>query len=619
MKDRLLESYEIQRIIEEKDIESYYQPIVKLDRGDIIGYEALSRGPQRSILRSPLDLLQAAEKNDMVWELELLFRSLAIERASGLSDNQFLFLNVDPNIIRDPKFEKGLTREYLDRFGISPDKIIFEITERTAIEDYDTFREILSYYTDQGYKIAIDDAGAGYSGMNTIVETKPHFVKIDMNIVRDIHEDSFKQAIVKSFVQLGNNTNIKIIAEGIETKEELRTLIRLGVYAGQGYYFQKPAAKLLSLPEETIVSLTRYHQQIENNGNYSSNYHFIGPIAEMTQPVGPKTKGHALVKVFSDIHIEGVCVTRDGFVDGLITRQSFFQTLASQYGHALYMNRPVSLIVDERPLVVDYYTAINKVAEQAMARNNNQIYDSIVVTQGDKFYGLVSVKNLLQYAIQLERDHAKESNPLTGLPGNMIINRVLNDIITYKNNCVTLYFDLDNFKAYNDVYGFDNGDKIIKTTAQIIQEKIKNRESINSFVGHIGGDDFVAVIETTDMVKIQEIIEDIIYTFDSKIIEYYNEEDRYHGYIRTEDRFGETKHYDITTLSIAGLFGQLSLLSTTENLSAEMAKIKKSVKKIRGSACEIVPVSGDTSLLLQLRFGKHHVNQINEAPFKAFR
>ncbi len=81
--------------------------------------------------------------------------------------------------------------------------------------------------------------------MNTIVETKPGFVKIDMNIVRNIHKDSFKQAIVKSFVQLGASTNIKIIAEGIETKEELKTLIRLGVYAGQGYYFQDPRASFL--------------------------------------------------------------------------------------------------------------------------------------------------------------------------------------------------------------------------------------------------------------------------------------------------------------------------------------------------------------------------------------
>ncbi len=604
MKNRLLESYEIHRIIEQRDIQTFYQPIVKLDRGDIIGYEALSRGPSSSILHNPLDLLSAAESNDMIWELELLFRSLAIERANGLSDNQFLFLNVDPNIIRDPKFEKGLTRDYLDKFGVSPDKIIFEITERTAIEDYDTFKEILNYYTNQGYKIAIDDVGAGYSGMNTIVETKPDFIKIDMNIIRNIHEDSFKQAIVKSFIQLGSNTNIRIIAEGIETKEELRTLIRLGVYAGQGFYFQRPAAKLLSLPEETITSLSRYHQQIENNGNYSSSYHFIGPVAETIPSVQPSTKGQDLVDAFADISKEGICVTSDNFVEGLITKQAFYQTLASQYGHALYMNRPVSLLMDEAPLVVDYYTAINKVAELAMSRKNNHIYDTIVVTKGTKYYGVVTVKNLLQYAIQLERDHARESNPLTGLPGNMIINRVLNDILCYETSCVTLYFDLDNFKAYNDVYGFDNGDKIIKTTAQIIQETIKRRDSINSFVGHIGGDDFVAVIETTNMQKVRNIVHDILETFDTKIIEYYNEEDRKNGFIRTDDRFGETKIYDITTLSIAGLYGNLASLNTTENLSAEMAKLKKVVKKIRGSVCEIIPVEGEETGVLQINFNR---------------
>ncbi len=107
------------------------------------------------------------------------------------------------------------------------------------------------------------------------------------------------------------------------------------------------------------------------------------------------------------------------------------------------MNRPVSLLMDEVPLIVDYYTPINKVAELAMARENDHIYDTIIVTQGTKYYGIVTVKNLLQYAIQLERDHAKESNPLTGLPGNLIINRVLNDVISYKTQCVILYFDLD--------------------------------------------------------------------------------------------------------------------------------------------------------------------------------
>ncbi len=593
---------EIQRIIRHKDIQTVYQPIVKLDQGDIIGYEALSRGPSNTLFQNPENLLAAAEIHDMLWDLEILLRSLAIERAHGLNDNQFLFLNVDPNVIKDPKFEKGLTKEYLEKFGISPDNIIFEITERTAIEDYEAFTEILKYYTNQGYKIAIDDAGSGYSGMNTIVETKPHFIKIDMNIVRDIHKDSFKQAIVKSFVQLGNNTNIRIIAEGIEKKEELKTLIRLGVYAGQGYYFQRPASKLLSLSDALITSMHRYHQQIENNGNYSSNYHFIGPLAEQRPSVAPETKGNKLAEAFDDNRTEGVCITRKGFVDGLITKQAFYQTLASQYGHALYMNRPVSLLMDESPLVVDYYMAINKVAELAMARSNDHIYDTIVVTLGAKYHGLVTVKNLLQYAIQLERDYARETNPLTGLPGNTIINRVLNDTITYSTPCCTLYFDLDNFKAYNDVYGFDNGDKIIKTTAQIIQDKIKSRDSINSFVGHIGGDDFVAVIETSDTDKLQQMVTDILTSFDSKIIEFYNEQDREKGYILTEDRFGETKQYDITSLSIAGLYGNPEGLQTVERFSAEMAKIKKIVKKIRGSACEIIPIDGNASEILYVNF-----------------
>jgi diguanylate cyclase/phosphodiesterase len=93
--------------------------------------------------------------------------------------------------------KRGFTKEFLKTHDISPDSIIFEITERTAIGDYETFSQVLSNYTEQGYKIAIDDMGAGYSGLRTITNTKPHYIKIDMELIRDIDRDAFKQALIK--------------------------------------------------------------------------------------------------------------------------------------------------------------------------------------------------------------------------------------------------------------------------------------------------------------------------------------------------------------------------------------------------------------------------------------
>lgn len=238
---------ELNYILENENIDTFYQPIVSLAKGDIIGYEALSRGPKNSILKYPDKLFDIAIKNNKTWELELLCRTKAIKRAKNLKKDRLLFINVDPHIFRDELFKKGFTKEFIEKNNMQSKNIIFEITERTCIEDYISFKYAIDNYIQQGFKIAIDDMGSGYSGLNTIIKTKPHFIKIDMDLIRDIDKDDFKQALIKAFVKLSKDTNMKIIAEGIETEYELRTLIRLGVYAGQGYFISKPKEDFIEI------------------------------------------------------------------------------------------------------------------------------------------------------------------------------------------------------------------------------------------------------------------------------------------------------------------------------------------------------------------------------------
>lgn len=579
---------EVHQIIEDKQIRTVYQPIVQLTCGAIIGYEALSRGPEGSALESPLALIQIAEGCEMSWELDWAFRSLAIERAADLPPEQLLFINVDPKIIYDKDHAVGMTREILEQTDISPDNIVFEITERSAIEDYEGFNKILSNYLEQGFKIAIDDAGAGFSGMNRIIETRPQFIKLDMNIIRDVDKDSFKQAIVKSFVQLGQNTNIKLIAEGIETRGELKELIRLGVYAGQGYYLQKPSPKLLNLAHSIKSDILKCNQMIASAMAYSANYHYIGVIAEPVRSVNVHMKCREVEQFFKQQQCEAVCVLDQHHIQGLVTHNAFNQAMSGQYGHAVYSNREIELIMDQKPLVVDYYTPIHSVAELAINRSKESVYDAIVVKKGSYYYGLVSVKNLLQFSIEYERDYARELNPLTQLPGNTIINRVLGDVMVYLGRYVVLYFDLDNFKAYNDIYGFDNGDKIIKMTSKLILNHIKAQDVINSFVGHIGGDDFVAVMELKSVERLQSLIEEILREFDAQILGYYNEKDIKQGHIQAEDRSGKSTVYPLMSLSVAGLYGNLRALNGTEQLGKVMAGIKKAAKRQAGSSFELV-------------------------------
>lgn len=488
---------ELNNIIKNKNITTVYQPIVSLSDGQIIGYEALSRGPIGSPLQNPDKLFKAAQAHYKTWELEQLCRIKAIEKAANIEKNKYLFINVDPYIFKDEKFKKGFTKEFLAQHNMSPDCIIFEITEKTCIEDYTSFKQALNNYVDQGYKIAIDDTGSGYSGLKMLNETKPHFVKIDMDLIRNINEDSFKQSLIECFVKLSEATNMRLIAEGIETEEELETLINLGVYAGQGFFIGRPAGAFLDIPTPVKDFIIKCNK-LKTNISYNYQYNNIGEIVRQDKTFSPTTHCKEIKEYFDANDITGACIVNNNDVPvGLIMKHSLDSALATQYGVAVFTKRPAALVMDSNPLIVDYYTPVNEVSKMAMARKTENIYDYVIITNNNKYHGIVSIRSLLNYATELECNYAKQLNPLTELPGNTVIQNNINSMLETKRRCCILYFDLDNFKVYNDTYGFENGDRVLKYTAQLIQSEIKSHFPCTGFIGHVGGDDFVSIIENS--------------------------------------------------------------------------------------------------------------------------
>ncbi len=235
---------QLDEIITGQHLKTVFQPIVSLRDGSVIGHEALSRITCESDIANPEQLFQIAGESSRLWDLELLCRTIALHTAYHKMQPPYdkkLFLNVNPNIMHDTKFKQGFTKEYLEQYGITPESIIFEITERNSVADMVGFKGTIAHYKDQNYKIAVDDAGAGYSGLNLISDINPHFIKLDMQLIRNIDSDNMKSALVRSMVELSHISNISLIAEGVETKEELITLINLGVQYAQGYFFQKPS------------------------------------------------------------------------------------------------------------------------------------------------------------------------------------------------------------------------------------------------------------------------------------------------------------------------------------------------------------------------------------------
>lgn len=568
-------SDELRKIISNNNLRTVFQPIISLQTGDVIGYEALTRGPKDSKYINPEILFEDAKTHSLLWELEILCRSNAIKTFSSHNSEKLLFVNVDPAVLNDEHFIKGSTKEVLAENHISPISLIFEITEKTSIDNYKNFNEVINYYKNQGYKIAIDDVGTGYSGLSTIAKTRPNYIKMDMSLISNVTRDNFKKAIIKSFVEFANSTNSKIIAEGIEDVSDLYTLIEIGVHYGQGYLINKPNDDLLETPEVIKKRIVDKNISLRKHSFSRSSNVEIGEIARQDNSVVESTTCSEINKIFkSNLSIRGIpIVDSNSSVLGIVMNSDFFSKVGTQYGWSIYMKRPVRIIMDSNPLIVDYYTPLDMVSKIVISREEDKLYDYIIVEKDNKYYGVVPVISLLEKTMEFELNVAKYSNPLTGLPGNVVIENSISKLILEKKKFSLLYFDINDFKAFNDTYGFENGDRILSFTASIIQKHTCLYK--DSFLGHIGGDDFVAIIPGHDA---DALCENIINEFDSNISNFYSEDDRQKGYIQSFNRNNNEENYPIMSISIAVVINKNKSYLSIYELTEEAAKIKKKCK-----------------------------------------
>jgi len=259
--------HELLRILNAKQLTSYFQPIISLTQRKIMGYEALIRGPSDSPLHSPFNLFETAERYDLSTRLEFLCREITIARYASLDMHEKLFINVSPAVLLGPGFKTGETLRLLDQFGVDPRFVVIELTEHQPTDDYNLMREAVNHYRKMGFEIALDDLGAGYSSLRLWSELLPDYVKIDKHFIQGLHEDPVKFNFVRSIQNIASSLNCKVIAEGIETKEEFIAVEKLGITHAQGYYFARPA----TMPIDAIDSSVFVTARVESVPSGQSN------------------------------------------------------------------------------------------------------------------------------------------------------------------------------------------------------------------------------------------------------------------------------------------------------------------------------------------------------------
>jgi len=237
------------------------------------------------------------------------------------------------------------------------------------------------------------------------------------------------------------------------------------------------------------------------------------------------------------------------------------------------VKKPVERIMDKNPLVLDYSTPIDQAIKRIANREEDKLYDYVIVERDKSYFGIVPIITLLEKSMELQLNIAKYSNPLTGLPGNLIIEEKIREFLDKKVPFSLIYFDLNDFKSFNDYYSFERGDRIIKYTANILERHISFYK--DAFLGHVGGDDFVAIVGSYD---IERLCCNIIEEFDFNIKRFYNKEDVERGYIISTDRDGIKKQFPIVSISIATVNNME--ITNYEDMIEKVTAVKKVCKEL---------------------------------------
>lgn len=393
---------ELKKLILQKNLSIHFQPIVSLSLGKVFGYEALTRGPTDSHFYLPDRLFNFAESEGYLYSLEKVTRELAICNSKGYLDpHQKLFININSQIINDPGFNPGYTSVLLEKYNLSSKNIVFEITERSAIHDFSAFKQVLEHYKSQGFQIAIDDAGAGYSSLQAISELRPDYIKVDRSLIQGIDQNKVKEKLLETFVSIARKMNSKVIAEGIETIEELRKITRMGVHFGQGYIFAKPHFPPLDISRESIAC-------IEKNKR-SKNIDFsplmsIGEITSAVKTFDIDAKVSSVSEYFTQCHEElGAVIVANERPVGLVMKEKLNQELVKPYGTSLFWKKAITALMDTAPLIVERDMPIDMVVQTASSRNHKQMYDFVIVVEDGKLLGTVSIKDILDFIIISEK------------------------------------------------------------------------------------------------------------------------------------------------------------------------------------------------------------------------
>ncbi len=552
-----------------------FQPIIYSHSGKIYAVEALLRNVHEIPgLMSIDDLFDLAFNDDYLYELDLQLREKAISKFAKIKQSNLkLFYNLDNRIIYNKNYSQGNTAKILKKYNLNKDSICFELSEKGTAIEQNALSTMLQRYKESGYKIAIDDFGIGVSGLKLLYFSEAHIIKLDRFFITNIDQDSKKKLFCSSIIEMAHIMGMQVIAEGIETAKEFYTCKDIGADFIQGYLVQKPTTNI-----DKIEKIYKNIYSLISEDKRASQKNFIDEkFIENILPLNVNTSLYDLFLHFKENTKSHFVPITDEFGNflGIIYESDIKKISYSQYGLSLAQNRTFSstLLKYIKPaLSVEISWGIDKILEIYNLNSNNSL--GIFITSSDKYIGFINLNSLLTLSYKRNIEIATNQNPLTKLPGNNQIEKFIDKSFKKNQKDIThiIYFDFNDFKPFNDIYGFRQGDRAILIFSELLQKRYPK----DSFIAHIGGDDFFVGLKNKDKEDVFELTSNVQDEFRNSAKNIYSKEDKKNGFIISKDRFNEKRRFEL--LSVSAAIIEINSKSDISNFDNTLNIVKKASK-----------------------------------------
>ncbi|AXH11222.1 GGDEF domain-containing protein [Halarcobacter bivalviorum] len=548
-----------------------FQPIVNTYTGKIFAVEALIRNVEELEFESIFHFFDTLAEKKILYKVDMLLRKKAIKKYRKININNLkLFYNIDNRFFTMPDFKFGETAELLEKYELSKDSICFEITEHSSFDKDQEIKHIISTYKSKNYNIAIDDFGTGISGLHLLYISDTNFIKIDKFFIENIHKDAKKRLFCASIVEMAHTMGIKVIAEGIETKEEYYVCKEIKADYIQGYLVSRPTLDIKEIKKFYTKENIFEKDRRVSRGNFIDKS-FIDKI----DPLNVNASLHELFVYFKEHTLNTFVpiIDDEKKILGAIYEVDIKEISYSQYGLSLAKNDSFKAKLKSyiKPVLeIDISWGIDKALEIFNMQNDAK---GIFVTKDSQYYGFINLNNLLSLSYKRNIEIAQNQNPLTKLPGNNQIESFISNSFKNNKHAQIVYFDFNDFKPFNDTYGFRQGDRAILMFSEILQKNI----SSENFIAHVGGDDFFVGFTNSQYEDVYYLIKNIQEEFQSSASSLYNEKDIANAYMTSKDRFGVSRNFKL--LSVSAAIIEISENSSLQQFNLCLGNIKSASKK----------------------------------------